>query len=168
MCGKSSQWTWVQGYGSPSQNAEQGSLWTQEQQPCLQSSWVHLLPGEWSSRKGSIHIKTKWTKQGLVSPPSTLSRPGQALIQPGTGLCVRPQFRTRPSPFPLDFLSHSLRFIGKQQEGKHMHQAMEQHERNRPALGDTAFKTRVSQLLWLKMSVMNNFLFKKYQVKCKL
>lgn len=148
-----------QGHGSPSRNAEQGSLWTQEQQPRLH----HLLPGEWSSHKGSSHIKTKWTKQGHVSPPSTLSRPRQqALIQPGTGLW------TCPFPFPLDFLSHSLRFTGKQQEGKHMHQAMGQHEWNRPALGDTAFKTRVGQLLWLKMSVMNNFLFKKYQVKCKL
>lgn len=134
-----------------------------EQQPCCREAECqhHLLPGEGPSRKGSIRVKTRWTKSH--HPPCCQ----QALIQPGTGLCVWPQFRTRPFPFPLDFLSHSLRLTGKQQEGKTRIRLW--NSMSGPGLPwETQLLTQESVNRWLKMSVINNFLFKKYQVKCKL
>lgn len=118
--------------------------------------------------------------RGLVAREAFASRQGgrsvtshhppccqQALIQPGTGLCVWPQFRTRPFPFPLDFLSHSLRLTGKQQEGKTRIRL--RNSMSGPGLPwETQLLTQESVNRWLKMSVINNFLFKKYQVKCKL
>lgn len=95
-CGKSSQWTWAQGYGSPSQNADQGSLRTQEQHPYLQSCWVPASPtARWVARSQRKHSHQDSAGEAgiiLTAPPSSGAH--------GTGLCGWPRFRTHPFPFP--------------------------------------------------------------------
>lgn len=69
----------------------------------------HLLPGEWPGHKGSIHIKTALVRRGSFSPPL------QALVHTALDSADGPGSGLTPSHFPPDFLSHSLRFTGKQQ-----------------------------------------------------
>lgn len=137
-----------------------------EQQPCCRAAerQHHLLPGEGPSRKGSIHTKTRWTERH-VSPPSTLSTSidlTQHRILPMTPVQDSPL----PIPSRLPFTFSQAHWEATRRETHAS--GYGEHEWTRPALGDTASNTRVSQSLWLKMSVINNFLFKKYQVKCKL
>lgn len=166
ICRKPSQWTWVQGYRSPSQNATEDPE-TAAVSPVAEDQHC-LLPGEWSSHKGSIQIKIKLVKQGSrLTALSTLSRrPPQALIQHGAGLHLA-QVQDSPLPIPsrLPFTFSQVHWKATIRETHILGYRTVWVEH--ACLGETQLLTRVI-LLWLKMSVINNFLFKKYQVKCKL
>lgn len=135
---------WAQGYGSPSPNAEQGHCGP-EQQPCCREAECqhHLLPGEGPSRKGSIRVKTRWTKCH-VSPPSMLSTSIDT-TRHRTLRMAPVQDSPLPIPSRLPFTFSQAHWEATRRENTH--QATEQHEWTRPALGDTASNTRVSQSL---------------------
>lgn len=84
-------------------NADRGSLRNRSSNHACPAAVCHhhLLPVSGQSHQGKGEEASSAT-----APPGAGTR--------GTGLCVWPRFRTRPFPFPLDFLSHSLRFTGKQ------------------------------------------------------